>query len=50
MPRHTKKNIAIYKFYYFNGEEIVNRLCRLAPVPSLFIDGELIFDAIPPIF
>jgi polynucleotide 5'-kinase involved in rRNA processing len=32
------------------GEEMVNRHCRLAPVPSLFIDGELIFDAIPPIF
>jgi hypothetical protein len=22
----------------------------VAPVPSLFIDGELVFDAIPPIF
>lgn len=24
--------------------------CRIAPVPSLFIDGELVFDAIPPSF
>ena len=32
------------------GEEIVNKHCRIAPVPSLFIDGELVFDAIPPIF
>lgn len=32
------------------GEEMVNNHCRLAPVPSLFIDGELVFDAIPPIF
>jgi hypothetical protein len=32
------------------GEEIVNKYCRLAPVPSLFIDGELVFDAIPPIY
>ena len=32
------------------GEETVNRQCRVAPVPSLFIDGELVFDAIPPIF
>ena len=32
------------------GEEAVYRHCRLAPVPSLFIDGELVFDAIPPRF
>jgi predicted thioredoxin/glutaredoxin len=32
------------------GEEIVNKHCRVAPVPSLFIDGELVFDAIPPMF
>lgn len=32
------------------GEEIVTKHCRVAPVPSLFIDGELVFDAIPPIF
>jgi len=32
------------------GEENVYKYCRVAPVPSLFIDGELVFDAIPPIF
>ena len=32
------------------GEEGVNRHLRLAPVPSLFIDGALFFDAIPPKF
>lgn len=32
------------------GEENVNKRCRIAPVPSLFIDGELVFDAIPPLF
>ena len=32
------------------GDEGVNRHLRLAPVPSLFINGELFFDAIPPKF
>jgi hypothetical protein len=32
------------------GEEGVMKHCRLAPVPSLFINGELVFDAIPPKF
>ncbi len=32
------------------GDEGVNRNLRLAPVPSLFINGELFFDAIPPKF
>jgi hypothetical protein len=30
------------------GEEGVYKSMRIAPVPSLFIDGELVFDAIPP--
>ena len=30
------------------GEESVKKYCRVAPVPSLFIDGELVFDMIPP--
>ena len=30
------------------GEEGVYKFFRIAPVPSLFIDGELVFDAIPP--
>ena len=32
------------------GEEAVRKHCRVAPVPSLFINGELFFDAIPPMF
>ena len=32
------------------GDEGVHRHFRIAPVPSLFIDGELFFDAIPPKF
>jgi hypothetical protein len=32
------------------GKEGVNRHHRLATVPSLFIDGELFFDTIPPQF
>ena len=32
------------------GEEMVKKYCRIAPVPSLFIDGELVFDEIPPAF
>ncbi len=32
------------------GDEGVSRHLRLAPVPSLFINGELFFDAIPPKF
>ncbi|NNF98714.1 MAG: hypothetical protein HKM93_04995 [Desulfobacteraceae bacterium] len=32
------------------GKENVYKNCRLAPIPSLFIDGRLIFDAIPPLF
>jgi hypothetical protein len=32
------------------GEDAVRKYCRVAPVPSLFIDGELMFDTIPPVF
>lgn len=32
------------------GEEAVHKYIRLAPVPSLLINGELIFDQIPPQF
>ncbi len=32
------------------GEDAVKKHCRVAPVPSLFINGELVCDAIPPIF
>ena len=30
------------------GEEGVYKKLRIAPIPSLFINGELFFDAIPP--
>ena len=36
--------------YALYGEDAVRKHCRVAPVPSLFIDGELVFDAIPPMF
>lgn len=32
------------------GEDAVRTHCRLAPVPSLFIDGELVAESIPPRF
>jgi hypothetical protein len=35
---------------YLFGEEGVYKHCRIAPVPSLWINGELFFDAIPPQF
>lgn len=34
--------------YSLFGKEAVHKHFRIAPVPSLFIDGELVFDAIPP--
>lgn len=36
--------------YSLFGKENVHRYARVAPVPSLFINGELYFDAIPPTF
>ena len=36
--------------YSLFGKEAVHKYCRVAPVPSLFINGELFFDAIPPSF
>ena len=36
--------------YSLFGKEAVHKHCRVAPVPSLFINGELFFDAIPPRF
>jgi glutaredoxin-related protein len=29
------------------GEEELKKFLRCAPIPSLFIDGELVFDVIP---
>jgi hypothetical protein len=36
--------------YTLFGEDGVHKNLRLAPVPSLWINGELCFDAIPPRF
>ncbi len=36
--------------YELFGEDVVKKHLRLAPVPSLLINGELIFDQIPPQF
>jgi thiol-disulfide isomerase/thioredoxin len=36
--------------YALFGEDNVRKYRRVAPVPSLFIEGELVFDAIPPIY
>jgi hypothetical protein len=36
--------------YDLFGEEAVKKFLRIAPVPSLLINGELIFDQIPPQF
>ena len=36
--------------YTLFGKEGVHKNLRLAPVPSLWINGELFFDAIPPQF
>lgn len=36
--------------YSLFGKENVHKYGRVAPVPSIFIDGELVFDAIPPMF
>ncbi len=40
--RFVELSIALY------GREAFRREMKLAPVPSLFIDGRLVFDAIPP--
>lgn len=39
--RFQELSIALY------GEEAYRKRIQLAPVPSLFINGELVFDAIP---
>jgi len=36
--------------YDLFGEEAVRKYARIAPVPSLLINGELAFDQIPPEF
>jgi hypothetical protein len=36
--------------YDLFGEEAVRKYARIAPIPSLLINGELVFDQIPPEF
>ena len=36
--------------YELFGEEAVRKYARIAPLPSLLINGELVFDQIPPKF
>ena len=48
--RGTGKKRFLELSYSLFGEKNVHKYGRVAPVPSLFIDGELVFDAIPPIF
>ncbi len=49
---YTKSRRHARRFYELSvslyGEEELKKRLRCAPIPSLFIDGELIFDAIPP--
>lgn len=40
--RFYELSVALY------GEEELKKRLRCAPIPSLFINGELIFDVIPP--
>lgn len=49
MTGEGKKRFLELSYALFGVEE-VHRYCRIAPVPSLFINGELFFDAIPPKF
>jgi hypothetical protein len=49
MKGEGKKRFLELSYSLFGVEE-VHRYCRIAPVPSLFINGELFFDAIPPKF
>lgn len=49
MKDEGKKRFLVLSYALF-GEDGVHKNLRLAPVPSLWIDGELFFDAIPPRF
>jgi glutaredoxin-related protein len=42
--RFTELSISLH------GKEKVYRMEQLAPIPSIFIDGKLVFDLIPPRF
>ncbi len=49
---YTKSKAHARRFYDLSvslyGEEELKKRMRCAPIPSLFIDGELFFDVIPP--
>ncbi len=49
---YTKSKEHARRFYDLSvslyGEEELKKRMRCAPIPSLFIDGELMFDVIPP--
>ena len=49
MKGEGKKRFIDLSCSLFGKDGVYNKL-RLAPVPSLFIDGKLVFDAIPPRF
>jgi hypothetical protein len=48
---YMKSKVHARRFYDLSvslyGEEELKKRLRCAPIPSLFIDGELIFDVIP---
>jgi thiol-disulfide isomerase/thioredoxin len=44
--RHARRFYDLSVSLY--GEEELKKRLRCAPIPSLFIDGKLIFDVIPP--
>lgn len=49
---YTKSRTHARRFYELSlslyGEEALVKRMKCAPIPSLFIDGDLIFDVIPP--
>ncbi len=47
MKGEGKKRFLELSISLFGKEGVYNHM-RLAPVPSLFFNGELVFDAIPP--
>jgi len=52
LVEYTKEKKHARRFYDLSvslyGEANAKRMLKCAPIPSLFIDGELIFDMIPP--
>ncbi len=50
---YTKNKAHARRFYELSvslhGEKAVRGLVRVAPIPSIFIGGKLVFDCIPPL-